>query len=309
MRFRREILILGLFLLIICIPLLGQQYTKFIQPNKVWVIYYFCDGPCSMGDITVKYYFSGDTIVDDKVYSRLYGELDHIPSIYGPQDTIYLASLMREDTVNQKVYINYSLKQFEECEHYNTEAVLYDFSVSPGDTVKYHFPACGPLTYLIAGQIDSIKLGNGKYVRLYRTQYGGEYLIESIGSNKITFEPRWRAMESYSNRIYCVRESGINLYQYGSLCQGITSIPKRSLTRDDFSIEYDQYSYSINIVSKSVGTVKLFDLVGREILSSKVSIGNNSLAISKMAINYGVYIYHFSNKVGSSISGKLLIPY
>jgi len=114
---------------------------------------------------------------------------------------------------------------------------------------------------------------------------------------------------AYGNRIYCVRENGTNLYQYGSECQGITSIPKRSLTRDDFSIEYDQYSYSINIVSKSVGTIKLFDLVGREILSSKVNIGNNSLAISKMALKCGVYIYHFSDKLGSSISGKLLIPY
>jgi hypothetical protein len=289
---------------------LGQQYTKFIESNKIWVYRYYCDGPCSHGDITVKYYFHGDTIVDDKVYSKLYGELDHIPSIYGPHDTIYLASLMREDTVNQKVYINYSLEQFENCGHYQTEEVLYDFSVNLGDTVKYHFLACDPQKYLIAGQIDSIQLGNGKYVRRYRTQSGGEYLIESIGSNKITFEPKWRAMiEAASSRIFCVRESGINLYQYGSLCQGVTSIPKKPLTGDDFSIKYDQLGFKINIESKSNGTLKLFDLIGREILSSKVNSGNNSLTISKMVLNCGVYIYHFSNKVGDSTSGKLLIHY
>ena len=313
MKFRRETLYLLVIQLLISTPLLGQQYTKFIQPNKIWVYrYYFDDGPCAgcyASEITVKYYFSGDTIIDNKVYSKLYGEIDPFHAFWGSQDPIYLASLQREDTVNQKVYINYSLNQFENCEHYNTEEVLYDFSVNPGDTVKYRSHVGCDQGYLIAGQIDSIKLGNGKNVRRYRTQHGEEYLIESIGSNMISFEPRWRDAMAYGNRIYCVRENGINLYQYDSMCQGITSIPKRYLTRDDFSIEYDQYSSTINIISKSVGTVKLFDLFGREILSSKVSIGNNSLAISKMALNYGVYIYHFSNKVGSSISGKLLIPY
>jgi len=313
MKFMRETLYLLVIQLIISTPLLSQQYTKFIQPNKIWVYrYYFSNGPCAAcysSEITVKYYFRGDTIIDNKVYSKLYGEVDPNHGFWGPQDPIYLASLQREDTVNQKVYILHFQERYETCDLYNVEEVLYDFSVSPGDSVKYRSHVGCDQGYSIVGQIDSINLGNGKYVRRYRDQHGEEYLIESIGSNMISFEPRWRDWMAYGNRIYCVRENGINLYQYGSECQGVTSISKRFPTRDNFLIEYDQYSSTINIVTKSVGTVKLFDLVGREVLSSKVNIGNNSLAISTMALNFGVYIYHFSNKVGSSISGKLLIPY
>ena len=111
MKFRCETLYLLVIQLLISTPLLGQQYTKFIQPNKIWVYrYYFDDGPCAgcyASEITVKYYFRGDTIIDNKVYSKLYGEIDPNHSFWGPQDPIYLASLQREDTLNQKVYINY----------------------------------------------------------------------------------------------------------------------------------------------------------------------------------------------------------
>lgn len=282
-----------------------RPYQRLLQPNKVWIYDYWCNGPCSIADIRVKYYINGDTIVDDKVYAKLYGNPINTFA-YPGQEGIYLASLLREDSVNQKIYINYSLKQFENFDHFKSEEILYDFSVLPGDTIYFHSYPYDIIRYGVVTNVDTLKLGNGITIRRYYDVYGllmGEY----IGGELISFEPRWRELLATENRLRCVGENGVNIY--GSGCEGVTTITEKVNFMDIFNISFDQNNWCLIIETESGGIINLYDLIGREIFSTKVFSGESSYQVQRMAFKPGVAIYHFFDFMGRSVSGKLLISY
>lgn len=112
----------------------SQTYHPFPTDSAIWsveeVAYSYGDPPDLFNDCITKHYgLAGDTVIDHKVYSKLYG--NNLPSDYPFEDTAFnlqtadYVAAVRED-FTKKVWIR---------EPNDTSDILYyDFSLGKGDT-------------------------------------------------------------------------------------------------------------------------------------------------------------------------------
>jgi len=160
-----------------------QMYVAFPDSNAVWKTVYetYPPGPFPSYSFHFDNYIDGDTLVNSKQYEKIY-KLGYNPNCslitYGPG---YVGSY-RNDTSEKKVYF---------LEKSQTEEILlYDFSLSVGDTVpqtyiNYSYP------FLVVDHIDSILIGSNYHKRFYYLQesYPTIMVIEGIGAHTGLLEP------------------------------------------------------------------------------------------------------------------------
>ncbi len=173
-------LIISTILILLVIPnLKGQDYYSFVSEKPQWNVY-LENSMCqtSVDTSLLRYYFEGDTIINDTTYQKLIIETGDTAN---PE--IRTAGGIRE--VGKKVYYI-----GEDClGHPNYEEVLlYDFSKKVGDTI-IHKMTSGCLTfYSEILEIDSIKTGDNYRKRFKVDNHGGyhnpDYWVEGIGSIK-----------------------------------------------------------------------------------------------------------------------------
>ena len=136
----------------------SQNYHKLIRTNTYWDVY-------ALGsyeyDAIDKIFFTGnDTIIEGNIYqlSRQYpyepvnpGYL--IPPFFIDTNSISTNGFLREDTVLKKVYIYDPYLT-------PTDQLLYDFSLSIGDTLKSGYNTGKFMDSLVLTSIDSVTLLN-----------------------------------------------------------------------------------------------------------------------------------------------------
>ena len=183
-------LILSL-LIFTAIKLSAQQYTPFPTTNAEWNVKFASENEIHMrSTVLLKYRFIGDTIIDNKQYSKLYSVIDEttnynvLKGFIREQDKkIYYL----EHRSSSYPYIKSLTNQAKNCIRQKLneiadggEFVLYDFNNKQvGDTLfnyMYSQPA-------IIQQIDSVLIQNS-YRKRYRipSMHGYDYVIEGIGS-------------------------------------------------------------------------------------------------------------------------------
>ena len=131
-----------------------QSYQPFISEGKQWkyVQEVYLTGGSGANYLVNLAYFKGDTIVDNLKYSKLYSKSEQpFP------EKAYLAYLMREDTVNQKVYvIDIAFKK---------SALLYDFKLNKGDVINMYITGGFYLKETVLN-VDTITAYNKKRKRI-----------------------------------------------------------------------------------------------------------------------------------------------
>ncbi|MCD6111640.1 MAG: T9SS type A sorting domain-containing protein [Bacteroidales bacterium] len=102
----------------------AQEYFPFPQDSAVWYSVYQWPAPYPpyIYYRTYKYEAKGDTIINDFEYTKLYWSPVNDSDNKSGYEGAY-----RVDIENDKVYFIDS--------YYNTESLLYDFSLVPGDTI------------------------------------------------------------------------------------------------------------------------------------------------------------------------------
>ena len=113
-----------------------------------------------------RYGLNGDTIIDGKVYSKVYSLVDS--TINNPNSTYFAA--IRED--DKRIYT--VINGFP-------EEVLYDFNLSVSDTISFHYSLLfnSPAEFSRrVSQIDSVLLYNGEFRK--------RFVFEPIGDNSST---------------------------------------------------------------------------------------------------------------------------
>jgi hypothetical protein len=184
MKMMKTIKLLLLFLL----PLLlgqgvkGQEYHKLLQDNVDWDVLSvngsmnpFCGYVAGC-----RFFLRGDTTIQGndykiinciKIISPQPGPF--CPPFFVTQDTVFRQGYIREDTIAKKVFV---------YDHYDGDALLYDFSLSVGDTLKYSsFNWCGDL---IVDSIGTITLFNSETRKIFFFLGSDEYFIEGIGGSQ-----------------------------------------------------------------------------------------------------------------------------
>jgi len=132
-----------------------------VGENKIWSeVNCINFGPCE----THFYKFQGDTILSANSYKKLYTSSDSLHSSW------YIIGAMREDSA-QKVFFSDLTEEY----------LLYDFSLSKGETLYADFRGCQ--FEMTLDNIDSIVLLNGEIRKRYNfSNWTTDTWIEGIGS-------------------------------------------------------------------------------------------------------------------------------
>lgn len=179
----------ALIILSICVS--AQDYFPFPENNAIWNIKY---SNTWEGNDEIRYGISGDTIIEDVSYHKVYLLKDS--TLIHPESTYYCG--LREES--KRIYVKFDHLDNDLLFDLD-EQLLYDFNLNVGDSIKYNF---GGFIYKYNGQIcfshvsdtfyrkviliDTVSLFNGSQRRHYvleKTdgfQCFNEEWIEGIGS-------------------------------------------------------------------------------------------------------------------------------
>ena len=169
--------------------------------------YFFPDSNAYFSVNWNKYWFQGDTVIENLKYKKVY--VQSLDSIADFNKARYYEAV-REDTIGGKIY----------CGPY----LLYDFSVNVGDTVSYYSLWTGKSREVIKS-IDSILIDGQYRRRINFIHYEGwseeetESWIEGIGSTNGLFSPGYYNLSSgTAPKLLCVHVDGKIIYQTHDKC-------------------------------------------------------------------------------------------
>jgi len=149
-----------------------------------------------------QYFIVGDTLIADKLYKKLF--------MYTTYHGIEPVGAIRE--IDKKVFYigNNAIK----------EALLYDFSVVLGDTIKLHTSPGDDFANPIVTGIDSITTDNGERRKRIRVSYS-TYWIEGIGDQYGFLSPVSAIVTNGTySRLVCFKQKGIVVFSNPKFCYG-----------------------------------------------------------------------------------------
>ncbi len=204
----------------------GQVYHPLIRSNTYWdVAYTVSPAPCYMY-VGRTEFIQGDSLIDGHYY-RFQNEYPFLGtpgpggSICAPYvvDTIpYRRAFLREDTLARKVFIY-------DVNYEPQEQLLYDFSLSPGDTFHSAYATQGGL-YVVYSVSDIILL-NGEIRKIFCFDANCILnYIESIGGCQGLYDPIVIGY-GFNSGIICVKDNGISIWG-GSCFYQFVSTPEFS---------------------------------------------------------------------------------
>ncbi len=280
-----------LLLLLITNMLLAQEtYHSFIgDATKEWITY---EGSAWTGTKYVKYFFDGDTLIENQQYHNFYTESLSMDE----QNTKLLIAGIRED--NKKVYAKFTTESLGEL----PEFLIYDFSIEEGDTLV--------IPFLLTYDMDSLTLA---VTQKELTEIGGikknKWSLEFLTNHSYSREETWLegigslqgplhtgsqfASETYAtlaavyeqNRpIYCNTELSPNIYcsinEEGALTTNIVepNSSNNSLQIIPNIISQQPVTIKFSLPQSSLTSLHIYNSSGQKIYTS---ISNTFLSSGK----------------------------
>jgi hypothetical protein len=286
---KNSILLIAGFLTIISIS--GQNYFPLVQENNEWTtLIVIQSGPYPWDTTfwTDNYRLSGDTVINNQTYTKLYKSQEEFPTNWN-----YCAGLREE---NQKVWRNGTNNY--------PEMLIYDFTLNLGDTINLWDD-----DPMIVDSIVNKPINNENRKHIYFSYPGypslSELWIEGIGSNRGILEPGSGTFEGGSSWLLCMKENGAIIYSnpnYNS-CFLITKIEEinNSLIEAYPNPAEDLIKIS-NLENIRIESISLFDLSGQKIRDFDKS--KTELDLSR--ISTGIYLLKLSY-ANSEIIRKIII--
>jgi hypothetical protein len=258
---------------------------------------------------TVRTEAIGDTVINSIKYTKLFTTWRATSYMSGPCEFTY---------VNDPVYFKQygcAMRTDEDSHVYivvageTEERLLYDFSVSVGDTLIFN-SMTGMSNYYYVNNIDSILIGNSYRKRItLNTNYGAhDVWIEGIGSTtglSATWEICWENCEAF---LACYQENGVMLYpveytcnlcgivtNLNSIIENKISIYPNPVDEDlfiDFPDDYKRTSIRISDLSgriiyrQEVAEIKQIRILGKDL--------KNGLVILEIVSRDGI---HYRRKI------------
>ncbi|MFV0467866.1 MAG: hypothetical protein ACK5MK_02940 [Dysgonomonas sp.] len=315
------------FLLLVMLIMFGMQGFSEVQDDEIfptsdaiWVIhlYYYEGGQFIYG-------LQGDTIINEKIYQRLYLLNDSTLNI--DSGDIYVAGIRQAD---KKVWVQPADKkdgtQFEEFLMYDfsqTEDARIDFGKRPLMGLYNFCPTfecvdTASLNNSVKGSIYSdIPMGSVIYVSYDDSGSGDEWVygIGSLRGGLYYFPPRFLSGEGgeiLGSELICMKKGNEVKYLKEGCCSCFktqyNSVNSDEIEKNNISVIYDATSHKLDISSEEIMRFPLlFELItinGNILQKEIITEEKNSVAINQPLS--GVYLYRIS---GSNVNqnGKLLI--
>lgn len=295
------------FFLLISILINGQEYVPFPLADATWNIYLetTCDNDSPPDTFLLRYYFDGDTVIEDVTYSHLFRESG---------DTIYpiksSAGGIREE--NKRVY--YIGDDFLRSPGWGEELLLFDFNMQINDTV-YHTDDGKRKSIVL--DIDSVQIGD-RFRKRYLVDNGWyfhnpDYIIEGIGSvvnglfGHITVLPTcgyhfWEHVCFYSgdqlvykNPTFSDCSAGVNLSSIEDIIASMINI---------YPNPFNESITIINTSSNNSMSLQVINASGQLILCSTKVEADDEIPIAGSA---GLYIAIVKDETGKILLKQKLL--
>ena len=289
------------FLSFISISALCQTYIPFPDSNAVWKVDHFnnplqCPPSGFCGNFQYGYF--GDTLINGIIYKKL--------AYCANVQSCYLGAL-RQDKQNKKIYfIIDGLMQ---------EELLYDFSLTIGDTLPVNYVSVYDTCYVISQ--DSIQLANVYHKTLLcncpSSAFNQVTLIEGIGSNFgliegfVIFEP-WSSLNCFSGDNGLIY---IDTTQFTN-CNDLTSLSPLNLDKKHLleifpnPAEFNQ-TININFSQNIKYTLNIYNEFGQLIKSEEIDSLTKPFDINTSELGKGIFIINIVTNFDNYQSHKLLI--
>lgn len=238
------------------------------------------------GYINAFSYFSGDTTVNDLLYSKLKYKFIKLPNlfnyIYATYNKTYQYNhYFREDIENKKVYI-LSWGKYE--------SLFYDFGINEGDKLSSD-------TSFILTKTDTIKIVGGLRKRFtFETASGDNIIwIEGIGNISDPLSPT-AIFQPYS-KLYCAYQSDsliyencylpdINCIDYSNIEAGFRSA---EINRCNIYPNPTTGKFTIAMNDDALSIIKLYDMNGKLLKNLKCDLKSKTVSWDISNLLAGVY--------------------
>lgn len=276
-----------LFFALILITLATSCFGQSIDTASEWRVDYarFETGqPALYG----KYrdYIDGDTVINSHVYFKVYstGYWYYYPNPNPANNYFYhsLHGYLREEGSKWYTSDGYS------------DLLLYDYTLDVGDTVvsAFLYTWAGPV---IITAIDSILVDTNYRKRFHLSSplMGAEYIIDGIGSTAGLFENM--VFDLTQSELICFAKNGVSLWgSSAEECQLNVALNEKEKKKPGFIVfpnpANDHFIVKTNFSESRVqGTIRLYDLTGKELHSYEISDKNGQMVIPITNLKPGLY--------------------
>ena len=300
-------LALGIFISLMSISVNAQdyEYIPLVKPGlQLWT----CDNGF-LGYDDQAYRFKRfaltdeDTIIDNETYKKLY----FYKNVEFDTATATYIGALRENSQKQVFYRGLNgYRDMDDSPHAIQELndMIYDFSLSVGDTLPIGYFNMSPEIILSVANIDTI-INNGIERRRFTIQaFGGSivgYWIEGIGNREGLFFPFHITTADIWGNTRCYIHNGELLYSNythgGNDCvtplMGIESI----VEDNSITLYPNPTNSEVNISSQNIiNSIEIFNSLGQRVYQSVVNSMEKVIDISSF-VN-GVYILGVNTENG-----------
>ena len=297
-------LLFGLFLMITLIGI-GQTYFPFPDDSAKWCITYEASSEdYYFQKYGLVYSVENDTIINDLLYKNI--GLTQIWKLWtnyygylGANDTnFYLGKVgcFREE--DKKIFF-YKFLDFDSVGLWDfgnlyiedtVEVILYDFGMEIGDQLIQHTWWTSDSVRTVV-DTSSILLADGYYHKQLHTILDGDFQIwiEGIGSDGGLFDPYFYEFEWFSFDFNCFWTN--NNYIYGEDSCDIIEMEldiENNSGLNNIKIKPNPFKDYITVSNLPAGAnavVRIYDMVGREVLYSKLE----NFKVNGSQLHSGIY--------------------
>ncbi|MBT0608729.1 T9SS type A sorting domain-containing protein [Aequorivita echinoideorum] len=274
----------------------SQTYVPLLDNINEWQL-----TNCYSGCVTDIYYTDGDTIVDGKSYKILDGF--HF---------ISRKFLLREDVPERKIYLN-----FIESTH-SAETLLYDFSLSEGDSINIRnpispFPTNGG--YFLLDSIRNVVSNGENHKKFFFSptpsnpfSTGNAIWVEGVGSLSMINAPGGEPNINGAGHLSCYFKNA-ELY-YSNLdsidgCSPSVLDIQQNLAPIEAALIFENGKPFL-VHSENVSRYQIFDLSGKRIVSENNN-GSKIIDLQTAKLLNGIYILVVENRNSQKKNFKLFI--
>ncbi|PCJ28786.1 MAG: hypothetical protein COA97_00140 [Flavobacteriales bacterium] len=283
------------------IEIKAQAYVPLVVDSSVWRTN--TQGPTfgfPQGSFITEYYLLGDTIVASLNYKKLYMRVAYWPDVLTSSITLSepLCGLLREDTINRKVYAILLQNLSGVSCPLNQGFLLYDFNKQVGDSLLYGSSCLIVMNH----EVLNITLGNTWLTSNTFNLSGNIEMYEGVGSYFGLIEIMALSVSGGEvNLIYYCRGNQSSCITVG-IIQNERRNPKLSIYPNPSHLTINIDFKNPNHFIKS--DIQLFDLTGKVIFTQQLNSATTQIDVS--GFPKGIYFYQVINDEGQ-VSGKIII--
>ncbi len=292
---------------------MSQAYRPMLQDSVRWIVVWNDVATPYSDDNRWEYFALGDTLLGDVTYKKIYHRFlesheDKQPP-FNPVSQYVLYGLMREDTLSRQVYgilLNSEVHYYSTCPP-ETESLMYDFSLSVGDTID-HFCTipigCGGVV------INSTDVGNvfGVNTKWFELAGGCSwgYLYEGIGSSYGLWEALFTPVKSKT--LWNLR---LEYYCPDAVCPFIVGTKELNAIDRSLNIypnpanNWVSFTYTLE-GEQAQAVLELRDAAGKTVHQVQLSQPKGAYLWDTRELQSGTY-YYILKTANTNKSGKVVI--